>query len=263
MPFWKHPFQFPTRSIKLGLLLYPSCSRSPKAGALYAPYLLGNLKHQKASWSIESMDIFAQKPKVLPVEVLAVGTGPEYVICQAVKSLSMGGTQITGRQLLERNAVLQGQPPHGCVCLYWPPQVRRTLWPGSHQELRNIWEDQKVRWKGKILTGGGERLFFHCQHRLPVVCGKSSINNWWKPISALSIKLKLASGGGKAMGLLDLLSGSGSFRCYRPDVRSQCLVAASHGDCLRRKWGISFLTRATPMLCECGTAAPEREECWC
>lgn len=33
------------------------------------------------------MDLFAQKPKVLPVEVLAVGTGPGYMICQAVKSL--------------------------------------------------------------------------------------------------------------------------------------------------------------------------------
>lgn len=46
------------------------------------------------------MDIFAQKPKVLPVEVLAVGRGPWYVICQAVKSLSANGTQITaGKEL--------------------------------------------------------------------------------------------------------------------------------------------------------------------
>lgn len=35
------------------------------------------------------MDIFAQKPKVLPEEVLPIGTGPGYVICQEVISLSV------------------------------------------------------------------------------------------------------------------------------------------------------------------------------
>lgn len=46
-----------------------------------APYFLGNWKHWKASWSTASMDIFAQKPNVLPEEVLRIGTGPGYVIC--------------------------------------------------------------------------------------------------------------------------------------------------------------------------------------
>lgn len=45
------------------------------------------------------MNIFAQKPKVLPAEVLAVGTGPGCVIYQAVKSLLADGTQIMERQL--------------------------------------------------------------------------------------------------------------------------------------------------------------------
>lgn len=63
------------------------------------------------------MDMFAQKQKVLPVEVLAVGTGPGYMICQTVKLPSADGTQLTRKQLLARNAVFQGQGRTGYVCL--------------------------------------------------------------------------------------------------------------------------------------------------
>lgn len=62
------------------------------------------------------MNIFAQKPKVLPAEVLAVGTGPRCVIYQAVKSLLADGTQITERQLPGKKCFFS-RPSSRWVCL--------------------------------------------------------------------------------------------------------------------------------------------------
>lgn len=47
----------------------------------------------------------------------------------------------------------------------------------------------------------------------------------------------------------------------RPGPRSSLLPPVE--GVLGGKWGICCFTRATPAPCQCGTAAPEAEECWC
>lgn len=170
MPFWKCPFQWLTRLIKLGLLLHSSCWSSTEIRRLLPITFLGT---ESTKWPPEALQawIYLHRKQMSSLR-------RSYRLAQVQGMWSVRRLNhyqwYTGNQ----EATAGKQSCFSRPCSQWVHllvlttvgeknfvtlEKSRILWPRRHQELKNIWENQRLRRKAKALTKQGEQCGFHCQ----------------------------------------------------------------------------------------------------
>lgn len=170
MPFWKCPFQCLTKLIKSGLLLRSSCWSSAEIQRLFPSTFLGTWSAKRPPEALQAWiclhrnQMSFQRRSYQLAHVQGMWSVRKLNHCQWCtdnQEAPAGKERCFSRPcsqwvcLLEMTTVGK----KNFVTL----EIPRDLWLRRHQELRNIWENQRLRWKAKPLTGQGEQCVFHCQ----------------------------------------------------------------------------------------------------
>lgn len=170
MPFCKCPFQCLTRLIKLRLLLCSSCWSSTEIQRLFPLTFLGTKSTKRPPEALQAWRYFHRNQMSSQRRSYQLAQVPGM---WSVRKLNHYQWYTDNQEAIAGKERCFSRPCSQWVCLlemttlgeknFVTLEIPRDLWPRRHQELRNIWENQRLRWIAKSLTQQGEQCVFHFQ----------------------------------------------------------------------------------------------------